>query len=242
MSVAVSFLMTASGQVLAVEITKPKGVVELFTSQGCYSCPPADKLIAKFSTSNDILALSWHVDYWDYLGWKDSLASRSNTERQYSYARALKERQVYTPQAVINGRSHVVGSNEAAITTALDKYSKTNKGMIVPINASMTDSSLRISVPDTDEAKNSTLYMIFFNKKHTVKIDRGENGGKTLSYHNVVHDSQALGMIKPGGFDMDFPLSEMKRRGFDSCALLLQTTDDKGNPSVIIGATIISGI
>ncbi len=76
----------------AAEITQPSGVVELFTSQGCYSCPPADKLVGEFSKENKILALSWHVNYWDYLGWKDVFASKSNTERQYRYAKSLEER------------------------------------------------------------------------------------------------------------------------------------------------------
>ncbi len=81
----------------SAEIRHPKAVVEMFTSQGCHSCPPADRIMAKFAREDQILALSWHVDYWDYLGWKDTFASKSNTKRQYAYARSLEEQQVYTP-------------------------------------------------------------------------------------------------------------------------------------------------
>ena len=224
----------------AAKITKPTGVVELFTSQGCYSCPPADKLVGEFAKGTDVLALSWHVDYWDYLGWKDIFASPENTQRQYSYAKALRERQVYTPQAVINGRSHAVGSDKGQIVKALKGFAASNRGMNVPIDAVMTGDDLKISVANSTVANDATLYMVFFNKEHEVKIKRGENGGKTLSYHNVVHDSQALGMVKASGLEMVFPLAEMKRRGFDGCALILQKNDAAGNPSAIIGATVIS--
>lgn len=226
----------------AAEITQPKGVVELFTSQGCYSCPPADKIVGDYSKGSDVLALSWHVDYWDYLGWKDSFGSKANTQRQYSYARALKERQVYTPQAVINGRTHAVGSNKSQIEGALKKFASSNRGMTVPIDAVMTGESIKINIDNSLDAADATLYMVFFNKEHEVKIKRGENGGKTLSYHNVVHDSQALGMVKANGLQMEFPMAEMKRHGYDGCALILQKNDSAGNPTAIVGATVITDL
>ena len=226
----------------AAEITQPSGVVELFTSQGCYSCPPADKLVGEFSKENKILALSWHVNYWDYLGWKDVFASKSNTERQYRYAKSLEERQVYTPQAIINGRTHAVGSNRSDITNALRGFESSNRGMTVPVEASLTDESLEITVANIADATEATLYMVFFNKEHEVKIKRGANGGKTLKYHNVVHDIQTLGMVKSNGLEMEFPIAEMKRHGYDGCALILQKNDAAGNPSAIIGATVISDL
>jgi len=232
--------MALTGQSFAAEISKPTGVVELFTSQGCYSCPPADKLVGEFAEEGEFLALSWHVDYWDYLGWKDSFASKANTQRQYAYAKTLRERQVYTPQAVINGRAHAVGSDRGKIVKALKGFSESNQGMTVPINANITDESISIDIANTVDAADATLYLIFFNKRHDVKIKRGENGGKTLTYYNVVHDSQPLGMIKSNGLQMEFPITEMKKRGYDGCALILQKTDDDGNPSIIVGATVIN--
>lgn len=224
----------------SAEFYQPKAVVELFTSQGCHSCPPADKLIGKFASGKEILGLSWHVDYWDYLGWKDTFASRSNTERQYSYARSLRERQVYTPQAIINGRAHEVGSREGELQQHVDHFAASNKGMLVPIKASMSVDSLNIKIDDAAYAQSSTLYMIYFDKNASVKITRGENTGKTITYHNIVRKIQPLGMLKPGGINMDFPLSEIKKEGSDSAALILQKSDAAGNLSSIIGAVVLS--
>ncbi len=198
--------------------------------------------MGEFAKGAELLALSWHVDYWDYLGWKDIFASQANTKRQYDYARALKERQVYTPQAVINGRVHAVGSNKDDIEGNLLKFATSNRGMIVPIDAKTTSESIKINIANSLEAADATLYMVFFNKEQRVEIIRGEDGGKTLSYHNVVHDIQALGMVKANGLEMEFPVAEMKRQGFDGCALILQKTDTAGNPSAIIGATIITDL
>ncbi|MEM8652409.1 MAG: DUF1223 domain-containing protein, partial [Pseudomonadota bacterium] len=163
----------------AADIVYPKGVVELFTSQGCYSCPPADNVIGEFAKSNEILGLSWHVDYWDYLGWKDTFASRANTERQYRYARSLRERQVYTPQAVINGRSHEVGSRGSKLESIVNKYDISKKGMVIPIKATLEGGSLNIDIDRVEGVGEATLFMISFNKTETVKIARGENAGKT---------------------------------------------------------------
>lgn len=232
----------SSTYTLAAEITHPKAVVELFTSQGCHSCPPADKIIGDYAKDSDVLGLSWHVDYWDYLGWKDVFASKVNSQRQYGYARSLQESQVYTPQAVINGRTHAVGSRKDDIKKAINVFEKSNRGMLVPIDATIKDTSIQISIKNTPDASDATLYMIFFNKEHNVTIKRGENGGKTLTYYNVVHDSQALGMVKASGLQMEFPTAEMKRQGYDGCALILQKNDSAGNPSAIIGATVIKGL
>ena len=226
----------------AVEISTPKGVVELFTSQGCYSCPPADKIIGKFSKSNEILGLGWHVDYWDYLGWKDIFASKSNTERQYRYARALRERQVYTPQAIINGRIHAVGSQEGKIRSAVSSFENTDEGLTVPLNVVMKGDNLAIDVGHSSLSKKSTLWLVYFNKAQKVNIERGENRGKVLTYHNVVHDIQMLGMVKAAGLSIELPVAEMKRQGFDSCALILQTNDKEGNPGPIVGASVITDL
>ena len=101
----------AAGAAPALATTK--AVIELFTSQGCSSCPPADALLGEYAKRDDVLALSFPVDYWDYLGWKDTLASHENTERQRAYAAARGDRQVYTPQVVVNGVEHMVGSTRA---------------------------------------------------------------------------------------------------------------------------------
>ena len=176
----------------------------------------------------------------DYLGWKDTFASRENTERQYSYARALRERQVYTPQAVINGLVHAVGSNERQIRSYMGQLTSTGNGLHVPIHVKMQQDGLNISIKKGSVSGNATLHMLFFKRSNRVKIDRGENGGKTLNYHNVVHRSQPLGLVKGDGFDMNYPVVEMAKSGFDSCAFILQRYDANGNPGAIIGAVSIS--
>ncbi len=226
----------------SAEVRHPKAVVEMFTSQGCHSCPPADRIMAKFAREDQILALSWHVDYWDYLGWKDTFASKSNTKRQYAYARSLEEQQVYTPQAVVNGRTHVVGSKEAEIRKVIEYFSNDDRGMLVPIEVRIDGDTLKVSVGDDDMARQATLYMVFFNRHHDVKIKRGENSGKTLTYHNVVHDTQALGMVGEDGLNVDYPVVEMKKLGFDGCALLLQKNNEAGDPGAILGAAVIAGL
>jgi len=114
--------------------------------------------------------------------------------------------------------------------------------MTVPIDVSMGDGSIKIAVEDHDLAGDATLYMVIFQKSETVDIKRGENAGKQLTYHNIVHDTEVLGMVKAGGLEMEFPVAELKRRGFDSCALILQTNDKSGNPTAIVGAAVISDI
>src|SRR6478752_10718830 len=119
-----------AGPLLADEA--PKGVVELFTSQGCSSCPPADAAFRKLVERGDVIALAYHVDYWNYLGWADTLSSKENTERQYGYARTMGRSNVYTPQVVVNGRDHVAGADLNGITSKLDGFVTEGKGLTVP--------------------------------------------------------------------------------------------------------------
>lgn len=227
---------------LAITITQPQAVVELFTSQGCNSCPPADKFVGELSKSDDVLALSWHVDYWDYLGWKDSLASKEYTQRQYQYARTFSENQVYTPQAVINGRTHAVGSDKRAIRAAIKNFSGDERRLFVPIDVSVQADSVNIKIPAGLVKQKAMLNLVYLQDEEKVDIKRGENAGKVLSYHNVVKASQPLGLVKAKGFDMAFPTSEIKAPGHNICALILQATDADGNPGAILGAVVLSDL
>lgn len=221
----------------------PKAVVEMFTSQGCSSCPPADKIMAGYSKNKDILSLSWHVDYWNYLGWKDTFSKVQFTDRQRRYANSLKERQIYTPQAIVNGRDHAVGSRKGKIDGMMKGFSSSGKGLSVPISVKTTKDKLQIRVTNGENLKNHpTLYMVYFNNSEKVKIERGENRGKTITYHNIVQETQMLGMLKDGAISVDLPLSEIKRAGFDSCAVLLQERNADGSPGAIIGASVVENI
>ena len=239
MATALLGLSLSHSAVRAAEIFQPSGVVELFTSQGCSSCPPADKLLGQLAKENDTLALAWHVDYWDYLGWKDSFGSKSNTQRQRRYATTLGETQIYTPQAIINGRTHVVGSREHQVRAALKRFKGTKQGLTVPISATFSDDIMTVSVANTPEAADATLWIIYFDNQRVVEIKRGENHGKKLTYSNIVKDVQMVGMIKGSAINTTLPLSEIKRKGTDSCALVLQKNTKYGTPGPIIGAAII---
>jgi len=242
MLLTMTWLVLGSVASIAVEIIKPKGVVELFTSQGCSSCPPADEFLGKLADEREVLALSWHVDYWDYLGWKDIFASPANTQRQRRYAASMKERQIYTPQAVINGQTHVVGSRGKVIRSLIDSQEASGAGLSVPVNASIAGDSLSVNIPASSTSKRATLWLVYFNSNNEVVIERGENRGRKINYRNVVGDIQMLGMVKSAGFKLELPISEIKRQGFDSFALMLQTTDGEGNPGPIVGAAIISDL
>ncbi len=218
----------------------PKAVVELFTSQGCSSCPPADKILADYAKGHDVLALAWHVDYWNYLGWKDTFSSSQFTDRQKRYAKSLRERQIYTPQAIVNGRSHTVGSRRGKIEDLIKNYVQTSNGLTVPIKVKVTGEQMQIRVNHPSATKNHpTLYMVYFNSAKEVVIKRGENRGKTFTYRNIVQKIQMLGMLKAGAISVDLPLMEVKRAGFDSCAILLQETTASGTPGAIVGASVV---
>ena len=128
----------AAPSVMAEQIIKPKGVVELFTSQGCRSCPPADRAFEQLVRQGDVVALAYHVDYWNYLGWADTLASSENTERQYGYAKSFGRSGVYTPQAVLNGRDHLKGTDAVEINRRIDSMNGKGQGLVVPIDTRRT--------------------------------------------------------------------------------------------------------
>src|SRR6266481_917040 len=124
----------------------PRAVVELFTSQGCSSCPPADKIIGELAKDPNVIALSMPIDYWDYLGWKDTLADSRFSARQKAYSHMRGDRDVYTPQAVINGSIHVIGSDRAGIEGAIDDTRKTASVMSVPVTMSISGKQINVSV------------------------------------------------------------------------------------------------
>lgn len=218
---------------------QPKAVIEMFTSQGCSSCPPADKVLSNYAKNTDVLALSWHVDYWNYLGWKDTFSKAEFTRRQQLYAAAFNRRGVYTPQAVVNGRDHVVGSRKNDIKNMIDTYASSGKGLTVPIQAVHTGDKVRIYTAEGSASSEATLWMIYFDKEKVVKIKRGENRGRSITYHNVVRDMSMLSMAKSGKIDVTLSLNELKRRGHDACAVILQEASPSGVPGAIIGATVI---
>lgn len=218
-----------------------KGVVELFTSQGCSSCPPADAALKRLIDEGEVVALAYHVDYWNYLGWADTLASRENTERQYAYARMLGRNGVYTPQVILNGRDHMNGSDLLAIKGGLETMRAAGKGLAVPIEAAMAGDGITIKVGAGEGKAN--VVVVYFDRARVVNVERGENKGKRIAYWHAVKDIQTIGMWngKPAQFTL--PASVLiEERGNSGCAVLLQSMKDKETPGAILGAaTVLAG-
>ena len=219
---------------------RPLGVVELFTSQGCSSCPPADRFLSELVQSGEVVALAYHVDYWDYLGWRDTLATPENTQRQNDYRQAFEARAVYTPQAVINGRTHLSGADRNAVREALDGMAKSGKGMAVSLSVKKAGDRLVIDVGAANgPTEEAHVVLVYFRPASLVSIARGENSGSAITYWNAVSSVQTAGMWngKPARFEL--PIKEVSKKGLGGCAVLLQTTAGDGLPGPIIGAALL---
>ncbi len=169
----------------AGEVTPDPVVVELFTSQGCSSCPPADEILATLAARPDVIPLALHVDYWDYLGWEDPFAQPAFTARQKAYARAKGERMIYTPQMMVGGAESVVGTDGAA----LDRVITARQDLKTPVRMQVTGSAgqYQISLSANPPLKEGTVVQIVrYAPQARVHILRGENAGLELDYANVV--------------------------------------------------------
>ncbi len=195
-------------------------VVELFTSQGCSSCPPADAFLHELADRDDVVALAMHVDYWDYIGWKDSFASPDNTKRQRAYARAGSRRMIYTPQMIINGQQHVVGNRPRDVIDLINDH----KAAPSAVDLALTRSGDTVVITaDTAEPMTERLVvqLVRYRPSSTVDIKRGENAGRTLSYANVVTELSVL-----GEWDTRQPLSlEAEAKGDAPIVVLMQQRD-----------------
>jgi hypothetical protein len=209
-------------------------VVELFTSQGCSSCPKADAFLGDLAGHSDILALTLNVDYWDYIGWRDTLASPANTKRQYDYAARRGDNRVYTPQMIIDGYSHVVGSDRAAVMAIIEEQKSVVNGGTVPMSSSMTDKEIRIAVgaaPNDILRKECSVVLMTVQPKVTVAVEKGENAGRTITYYNVVRKMLPIGMWQGDAATLSLPRQGLAE-GKEGVVCLLQI-DATGH---IIGA------
>lgn len=222
----------------AGKVEKPI-VVELFTSQGCSSCPPADAYLGELTKRKDVIALTFPVDYWDYLGWKDTFASPANTKRQRTYALRRGDRQVYTPQMVLNGRTHAVGSRRQKVETGIARLQKKPDPDWVPIEVSVKNDTVLVSAPAQPNAENrsATLWMALYTNESSVNIRRGENSGRKVVYHNVVRQMIPLGRWSGKSLEVRLPKSDVMGPGYDGCAVLLQVN----GTGPIIGAASLDG-
>lgn len=200
-------------------------VLELFTSQGCNSCPPADDILAAYSRRDNILALSFSVDYWNYLGWKDTLAQPDCTERQKKYNAALGKSGVYTPQLIIQGAQEVVGSKKEridAIVTATFHELKNRRQTAPRISFAPVDDMIELWIGAGENAENATIWIIGYDFEKTVKIRGGELKGQVRSYHNVVRSIKRVGSWMGQEIKLTLSEDDLGGGGHDAYALLLQ--------------------
>lgn len=204
---AVSFALAWSGPALAETKAHPAppdsvsqrpvdAVVELFTSQGCSSCPPADRMLETFAKRKGIMALSLPVDYWDYIGWEDTLASPKHAQRQRTYIAKFRDGPMYTPQVIVNGRAQALGSSARQINNAIDETRVTFEKARIPVHSWHNNSTIIIRIgaaPPGQDINEATIWLAQIQKSANVDIKAGENRGRSLTYKNVVREMTPVG-------------------------------------------------
>jgi hypothetical protein len=222
----------------ALAQTQPRAVIELFTSQGCSSCPPADKLLAEMAQDSSLVTMSVPIDYWDYLGWKDTLANHFNTVRQKAYAHIRGDGQVYTPQAVVNGGTHVLGSDRDAIEHAIAKTRKAGAMSLPALSLTVANGRIEIAAPQiNDMGRSAEAWLWALTKTATIVITRGENKGRTITYHNVARQRLKLGDWNGERSTWTVPIQTLTGQDVNEVAVLLQSgTQEK--PKMILGAAL----
>lgn len=211
-------------------------VLELFTSQGCSSCPAADALMHAYIERRNVMVLSFPVDYWDYLGWKDTLASPKFSERQRAYARARGDGRVYTPQVVVSGGEHVIGSNASAIDAAIQSGAAQLAKVRVPLSARIKSRHVIVEAGEGPANSGTVLeavaWLLLVKPQTTVKIERGENRGKTVMYYNVVREMHPIGMWNGKPATFEFSMDAFPMQPDEVCMVIMQV----GRGGAIIGA------
>lgn len=235
-------LMTAA---LPATAGEPRAVIELFTSQGCSSCPPADNVLGELSRDPTLVTMSLPVDYWDYLGWKDTLALRGHSNRERAYADTRGDREVYTPQVVVNGIVHVLGSDKAAIEQAIAQTRRTAAPLKLPVTMTVADGKVTVNVPAAEgEHGSGEVWLCPITSKAQVSVARGENRGHTLTYFNVVRRWVKLGDWSGKAQTFSLPLADLADADFalhdiDHVAVVVQS-GVAAKPGLMLGAATAS--
>jgi len=235
-----AFLLAAAASTGTVWAqSAPRAVIELFTSQGCSSCPPADRLMAEMAKDPSLIVLSLPVDYWDYLGWKDTLAHSAFTYRQKAYSTTRGDRQVYTPQAVVNGALHAVGSDRAAIDGAIAASRGHASVLSVPLAIEKTEAGFKAVLP-ASAGLSGHVWVLPMVKERSVQIGRGENTGRSVIYANVVRRVTRVGFWSGEALSIDIPADAVPAES-EGIVVLLQGGSEK-KPGAIIGAVRRMGL
>jgi hypothetical protein len=206
-------------------------VVELFTSQGCSSCPPADAFMEELRREKNLVALSFNVDYWDYLGWRDTLAAAEHSQRQYDYAKARGDMDVYTPQLIVNGRAHYVGSDRKKILPAIETARAGSAGW-TKVKLAEQGTEIAVEIMAGKAPPDATVWFMAVAPSVTVRIERGENSGKNITYGNVVRKLVPLGMWNGHDVKMSFRKDSVMTKDAKACVAIVQ----EGKAGPILGA------
>jgi hypothetical protein len=220
----------------------PRAVVELFTSQGCSSCPPADRIIGELAKDPSIIALSMPIDYWDYLGWKDTLADSRFSARQKAYSQMRGDREVYTPQVVVNGSAQVIGSDRAGIERAMGDTENLKGVMSVPVSMTLVDKQINVSVAASSKGPavaHGEVWICSISKAVPISIGRGENSGRQITYYNVVRNLLKVGDWNGSPGSWTVPLENVSREGVDAAVVYVQD-GNRDRPGAMLGAAYSS--
>jgi hypothetical protein len=224
-------------------LAEPRAVVELFTSQGCSSCPAADKILGELAKDPSIIALSMPIDYWDYLGWKDTLADARFSARQKAYSHMFSDRGVYTPQVIVNGSAHVIGSDRAGIEGAIGDTKKTDGVMSVPVTMTLSGKQINVSVAASGKgpsAMHGEVWICSVTREIPISIGRGENRGREITYHNVVRNLLKVGDWNGSSGSWTVPLENISHDdGVDAAVVYLQD-GNRDRPGPMLGAAYTS--
>ena len=194
----IGLLTMAASFAKAEDVAKPSGgltVVELFTSQGCSSCPPADEVLGQLVKKypDNVLALSYHVDYWNYIGWQDPFSKSTFSDYQRDYAAVWNSRRVYTPQMIINGRHDVVGSQKNNVLSALVKAKNETSPLHIDIADQTENGTLKLNISSNSELAGANILLVTYTPTHTTQVKRGENRGRSLTNYNIVRSVEKMG-------------------------------------------------
>ena len=256
---ATSMLARPAGAMSAADgkVRHPAVVVELFTSQGCSACPPADALLGRLINEPDVLGIGYNIDYWDYLGWRDTLARSEFTRRQRMYAKARGDDAVYTPQMIINGRHHVVGNDPVRVARAIEQARANGGCQLADMQLRRRDKVLEVVLGAADEklrrllaqgagsgagtadagarGRHATLWMVTLKRRVPVQIRRGENRGRAITYHHVARRIVPAAMWDGRAQRLSLPLAEIMAAEAELCAALLQV----GGHGPVIAAALL---
>ncbi|NQU69201.1 MAG: DUF1223 domain-containing protein [Rhodospirillales bacterium] len=231
----IAFAPGIGGANAASSSDSQKVVVELYTSQGCSSCPPADEFLSELAGRDGVLALSFHVDYWNYIGWRDPYSDPKWTKRQQAYGQNLQKRYVYTPQMVIDGRTETVGSKRRQVDKLIARAGDNPKLKIEVGHPDRDNLHIRIPGSAKHDGAPATIWLALYDASHDTEIKSGENKGETITNANVVRSMSPVGTWRGKALNLSLQLADFGVAGRDGCAILVQ----EKNIGRILGAIAI---